>query len=92
TLDVLYSKLDATRQEDFLESLSFSRNAAAGGQTEISVRDAVVENNALVYGEFDNVDVRSEQRYDELSTEFTQFSFTAEHDFSDRLRARFYAG
>ena len=92
TVDLLYSKLDSTRQEDFLESLSFSRNAAAGGQTEISVRDAVVENNALVYGLFDNVDVRSEQRFDELTTEFTQVSFTAEHDFSDRLRGRFYAG
>jgi TonB-dependent receptor len=71
TVDVLYSKLDATRQEDFLESLSFSRNAAAGGQTQIIVRDAAVENNALVYGVFDNVDIRSEQRFDELSTEFT---------------------
>lgn len=92
SVDVLYSKLDATRQEDFLESLSFSRNAAAGGQTQINVRDAAVDNNALVYGVFDNVDVRSEQRFDELSTEFTQVSFTAEHDFSDRLRGRLYVG
>ncbi|MBU1346283.1 MAG: TonB-dependent receptor [Alphaproteobacteria bacterium] len=92
TVDLLYSKLDATRQEDFLESLSFSRNAAAGGQTEIRVRDAAVENGALVYGLFDNVDVRSEQRFDELSTEFTQISFTAEHEFTDRIRGRFYAG
>jgi TonB-dependent receptor len=92
TFDVLYSKLDATRQEDFLESLSFSRNAAAGGQSQIIVRDAVVENNALVYGLFDNVDVRSEQRFDELSTEFTQLSFTAEHEFTDRLRGRFFGG
>lgn len=92
SVDVLYSKLDATRQEDFLESLSFSRNAAAGGQTQINVRDAAVENNALVYGIFDNVDIRSEQRFDELSTEFTQVSFTAEHEFSDRLRGRFYVG
>lgn len=92
TVDLLYSKLDATRQEDFLQSLSFSRNAAAGGQTQVIVRDAVVENNALVYGVFDNVDIRSEQRFDELSTEFTQVSFTAEHDFTDRIRGRFYAG
>jgi TonB-dependent receptor len=92
SFDVLYSKLDATRQEDFLESLSFSRNAAAGGQTQIIVRDAVVENGALVAGTFDNVDVRSEQRFDELSTEFTQISFTAEHEFNDRLSGRFFAG
>lgn len=92
SLDVLYSKLDATRQEDFLESLSFSRNAAAGGQTQIAVRDAVVQNNMLVYGVFDNVDVRSESRFDELSTQFLQVSLTAEHDFSDRLRGRYYYG
>ena len=92
SLDVLYSKLDATRQEDFLESLSFSRNAAAGGQTQIHVREAVVENNMLVYGLFDNVDVRSESRYDELTTEFLQYSVTAEHDFSDTLRGTFYYG
>lgn len=92
SLDVLYSKLDATRQEDFLEALSFSRNAAAGGQTQIIVRDAAVENNMLVYGVFDNVDIRSESRYDELSTEFLQYSLTAEHDFSDRLHSRWYYG
>ncbi len=92
SLDVLYSKLDATRQEDFLEALSFSRNAAAGGQTQISVRDAAVENNMLVYGVFDNVDIRSESRYDVLKTEYTQISTSAEHEFSDTLRGRFYYG
>ena len=92
SLDILYSKLDATRQEDFLEALSFSRNAAAGGQTQVHVVDAEVENNMLVYGVFNNVDVRSESRFDELSTEFNQVSFTIDHDFSDRFRGRFYAG
>ena len=92
SLDVLYSKLDATRQEDFLEALSFSRNAAAGGQTQIVVRDAAVENNMLVYGLFDNVDIRSESRFDVLSTTFLQYSVTAEHDFSDTLRGTFYYG
>ena len=92
SLDILYSKLDATRQEDFLQSLSFSRNAAAGGQTQIAVRQAEVQNNALVYGVFDNVDVRSEQRYDELSTAFTQVNFTLEREFTDTLRGKFYIG
>ena len=92
SLDILYSKLDATRQEDFLEALSFSRNAAAGGQTQVIVNEAVVENGMLVYGLFDNVDIRSESRYDELSTEFLQVSLTAEHDFSDRLRGSYYYG
>jgi TonB-dependent receptor len=92
SLDVLYSKLAATRREDFLESLSFSRNAAAGGQTQVIVRDAEVQNGMLVYGLFDNVDIRSESRFDDLTTEFLQYSLTAEHDFSDRLRGRAYYG
>ncbi len=90
--DLLYSKLDATRQENFLESLSFSRNAAAGGKTQIHVRDAAVENNELVYGVFDNVDVRSEQRYDELSTEFIQHTLTFDHRFNDRFKMRAFIG
>lgn len=92
SLDLLYSKLDATRQEDFLESLSFSRNAAAGGQTEVIVREAEVRNNMLVYGVFDNVDVRSETRYDELTTEFKQAGLTLEHEFTDRFRGKFFLG
>lgn len=92
TFDLLYSYLDATRQENFLEALSFSRNAAAGGQTQIHVVDAEVQNNTLVYGVFNNVDLRSEQRYDELTTEFTQQTFTMEHEFSDRFRMRGFLG
>ena len=92
SLDVLYSQLDATREEHFLESLSFSRNAGAGGQTQIIVRDAVVENNTLVYGLFDNIDVRSEARFDQLETQFLQVGFTVDHDFSDTVRGRFFAG
>lgn len=92
SFDALYSKLDSTRQEDFLEALSFSRNAAAGGQTQVIVRDAAVDNGMLVYGLFDNVDIRSESRFDELRTEFLQLSLTVEHDFTDRLRGKFYAG
>jgi iron complex outermembrane receptor protein len=38
SFDVLYSDLNSSRQENFLESLSFSRNAAAGGKTQIQRR------------------------------------------------------
>lgn len=92
SLDILYSKLDATRSEDFLEALSFSRNAAAGGQTQIAVRDAAVENGMLVYGVFDNVDIRSESRFDVLTTEFKQITLGVEHKFNDRLRGSYFYG
>jgi iron complex outermembrane recepter protein len=93
TLDGLYSKLKATRQENFLEALSFSRNAAAGGQTQIGVRDAAVSAGGdLVYGVFDNVDIRSEQRFDELSTDFQQLTLNVDHEFNDKIRGHLLMG
>ena len=84
---MLYSKFDATRRDDFLESISFSRANTLGGKYETIVREAIVdERGNLVYGVFDNVDVRSESRYDELSTEFTQYNLNLEHEFNDRLK------
>ena len=86
SLDGLYSKLDSTRAENFLQTISFSRNSSQGGKAQTIVREAEVNDRGdLVYGVFDNVDVRSESRFDELTTEFTQFSALLEHRFSDRL-------
>jgi TonB-dependent receptor len=87
SFDMLYSKFDATRQEDFLETISFSRANTLGGKYETTVREAVVdERGNLVYGVFDNVDVRSESRLDELSTEFSQYNLNLDHEFNDRLK------
>jgi TonB-dependent receptor len=85
SLDVLYADFDAKRTEDFLEAISFSRTGSGKPQT--IVRDGAVDaRNNLVYGVFDNVDVRSESRYDELSTKFTQFTLSGEHEISDGVR------
>lgn len=87
TWDLLFAELKSTRQEDFLESLSFSRTAAQGGKPQVIVRDLVVgPDGDMVYGLFDNVDVRSESRFDELETDFTQNTLKIEHDVTDRLK------
>ena len=87
SVDGLYSKVDATRQEDFLQTISFSRNSSQGGKAQTHVLEAEVdERGNLVYGVFDNVDVRSESRFDQLSTEFKQFNANLEHAFNDRWR------
>ncbi|MBB5208944.1 TonB-dependent receptor [Chiayiivirga flava] len=86
TFDGLYADFDATRSEDFLEAISFSRTGANGKPATV-VRDGVVDANGnLVYGVFDNVDVRSESRYDELATTFKQFSLDVEQEMSDTFR------
>jgi iron complex outermembrane receptor protein len=93
SLDILHADFDATRTESFLEAISFSRGNASGtatpdtGKPETVVVDSAVDGRGnVVYGLFNGVDVRSELRYDELETKFTQFNLSGSHEFSDRLK------
>jgi TonB-dependent receptor len=91
TLSALYANFEGTRTESFLESPVFSTNGA-GGIGGVTVTDAEIQNGSLVYGQFNGVDVRSELRFDQLSTEFTQLTLEVEHEFTDRLRFSGMAG
>jgi TonB-dependent receptor len=91
SLDALYSYLAGTRKEAQLQALGLSRNGAGKPQT--IIRDGVVDaNHNLVYAKLDNVDLRSQSAYDELNTEFKQFTLSAEHRFSDRFKVGGLAG
>ena len=81
--DALYARFDANRYQDNINAVSFSRTNAAGKQNTI-VRDGVIDGAGnLVYGVFDNVDIRSEGRYDEQTTDFLQWGWELRHRFSD---------
>jgi iron complex outermembrane receptor protein len=87
TFDMLYAKLDATRQEDFLEAISFSRSASQGGKPQTSVVEAQYDaNGRLLYGKFNGVDVRAESRFDELTTTFTQPTLNWEQTLTDTIK------
>ncbi|MED5549137.1 MAG: TonB-dependent receptor [Pseudomonadota bacterium] len=95
SLDALYSRFDATREENFLEVFFRSQEGV------IDVRDYTIDasRNIMDSGTFDisgNANgthpIRSEGRFDELTTDFTQFTLDVEHDFTDRLRGQFIAG
>ncbi|MEJ6007691.1 TonB-dependent receptor [Paucibacter sp. AS339] len=87
TGDMLYSKLKATRQEDFLEAISFSRSLSQGGKPQTSVLAAeYAPNGALLYGKYNGVDIRTESRFDRLSTTFTQPTITLEQEFGDFIK------
>lgn len=88
SLDAMYSKIDATRDERYIEAISFSRSASQGGKPETLVNDGYIDpaTGALLYGSFDNVDVRAENRHDEWSTVFKQLSLNGEHRFSDSFK------
>jgi iron complex outermembrane receptor protein len=93
TVDMLYSKLDATRQEDFLEAISFSRTAAQGGKPQTSVVETqYAPNGALLYGVYNGVDIRAESRFDKLTTTFTQPTITWEQELTDTLKMNVRGG
>jgi len=87
-LDLAYAEFNAKRDEIFLEAPNFS--AAVNG---MRVGSATIDSsNTLVTGVFNNVDIRSEHRHDELSTEFKQATLDAGYQFTDRLRAKGLVG
>ena len=93
TADLLYAKLNATRQEDFLEAISFSRSAGQGGKPQTSVLQAqYAPNGALLYGVYNGVDIRAESRFDELHTEFSQPTLSWDQTLSPTLKLQAKAG
>jgi iron complex outermembrane receptor protein len=97
SLDALYSKFDAERDEIFLENPIFSTsgNAMTANQGINDVNPVAAEidgNNSLVYGVFNDVDIRSEARHDELTTKFTQVTLEGKHSFSDAFNMHALVG
>ncbi len=80
TLDALYGTLEGTRSEQFLEALI--RNE----EDVMDVTDYVIQDGVMLAGTFDNTFVRVENRLDDLDSEFTQLSLSAEHQFADAFR------
>jgi TonB-dependent receptor len=91
SLDALYAKFKAERNEIFLEAPGLSGNN--GGSTAFSLVDSVVDSNGtMVYGVFNDVDIRSEARHDELETDFTHITLEGTHELNDRLRLKGLVG
>ncbi|MBL8268407.1 MAG: TonB-dependent receptor [Steroidobacter sp.] len=92
SLDGMFAKFDAERREIFLEAPVFSANGAAAINN-VKVRQAQIDSSgSLVYGVFDDVDIRSEARFDKLKTDFTHLTLEGTHSFSDTLRVRGLVG
>jgi TonB-dependent receptor len=87
TLDGLFSRYEVSRDDWPLEAIGFSRGASQGGKPEMLVRDMILDqNNTMVFGLFDNVDMRSEHNRDAFTTDFTQWTLTVDHKVGDRLK------
>jgi iron complex outermembrane receptor protein len=95
SFDALWSDFSAERDEEFLEV--FFRNQ----EPLIDVIDYTTDpsRNIMDSGTF-NIDpvgngthpVRSEHRFDELNTDFAQYTLSLTHDFSDTFRLNAVAG
>lgn len=85
SIDGLYSRLDGTRAEAQLQAISFSRSGTGKPQT--IIRNGVVDaNNNIVSGQFDNVDLRSQARFDKLVTDFYEVTGNLEQELGESLK------
>jgi TonB-dependent receptor len=103
-LDVLYSELSSERRENLLESFTFRTAGACRtplngdcGLAAVRVNDATIITPrpglpVLIAGRFDNVDVRTESRFDRLETIFRQTTLSVSQRLSDRLTLKALAG
>ncbi|MDE1914824.1 MAG: TonB-dependent receptor [Sphingomonadales bacterium] len=84
--DGLFSRYHVIRHDNYIDALSFARNASNNGQPMTSVTDLqVASNGSLVYGAFNGVDLRSESLVDRFTTTFGQANLTLHHQLTDRL-------
>jgi iron complex outermembrane recepter protein len=100
SLDGLYADFKATREETYLEAPSLS---AAGpcttasrpttcGIADIDVINPTIQNGVLTKGTFNDVDLRTENRFDRLDTRFKQLSLDATQELSDRVKLHLMGG
>ncbi|MDE1147836.1 MAG: TonB-dependent receptor [Azospirillaceae bacterium] len=98
SLDGLYSDLWGNRTENDLEAIGFSQarttvGSIVTGKPVIQVTSATIDPSGnLVAGTFNNVGIRSESRYDVLSTVFGQETLTIKHNFSKDFRVNAMGG
>ncbi|MEC3912715.1 TonB-dependent receptor [Sphingobium sp. CR2-8] len=86
SLDLLYSRFEVTRRDNYIAAVSFARNASNLGQPMTSVREIEFdENGSLVHGVFDGVDVRSEGLVDHFVSTFKQANLNFKRQLNDSL-------
>ncbi|ATY32403.1 TonB-dependent receptor [Sphingomonas psychrotolerans] len=86
SFDMLYSRYDVERRDNYIAAMSFGRLVNELGQAAVSVRDIQFdENGSLVYGQFDGVNVRSEGLVDHFISDFKQGNLNFRHRFNDTL-------
>lgn len=81
SIDSLWAKFDATRQEVFLQG---SLNPGANSSS--NLLDYAIDGDTLVYADIEGARLLSENRYDEMSTDFSQTTLSLKQELTDSLR------
>nr|WP_314467325.1 TonB-dependent receptor [uncultured Novosphingobium sp.] len=86
SLDLLYSRFNVTRDDNYIEAISFGRSASNQGYPMMSLKDVQLSDlGSVEYALLDGVDVRSEGLHSKYSTTFKQANLNFMHRFNDRL-------
>lgn len=91
TIEGMYSKFRADRTEQYLEVLSFSRGGQGNPQTDI-YNYTISDTGVITKASFNDVDVRSEMRFDDQSSEFAQVNVIWDQNWSDSLKTKLLIG
>jgi iron complex outermembrane receptor protein len=100
SFDVLYADFKGERNEDFLETFTpqtagacTASSPASCGINQVDVVDYTIATPrsgfpVMTKATLNNVDLKTEQRFDKLETEFRQFTLAADHEFTDKLHGK----
>jgi len=91
TIDAMHAAFEANRDEWEIEAVSFSRNGAGMPETDVYNYE-IDDQGTLIKGTFNDVDIRSEHRYDALKTEFNQLNLTWDQNWTDRFSTKVLLG
>ncbi len=96
SVDSLFAKFDATREETFFSTVlngTVGGTAAAPTPTiNMILRDYEIANGNLVYADIDNARLWSENRFDDMSTDFSQTTVSLKQEFTDSFRLKAMVG
>ncbi|WP_033923399.1 TonB-dependent receptor [Sphingomonas sp. 37zxx] len=93
SLDLLYSRFEVTRRDNYIAGISFGRAVGNNGQPMVSPRQVEFDQNgSLVYGLFDGVDVRSEGLVDNFVSTFKQANFNLKRQLTDDVQLTMLVG
>lgn len=90
SFDNLFATFDATRQEVFLQaSLNPGINISGANA---NVVDFTIQNNTMIAASLAGIRLLSENRFDEMSTDFSQHTITLKQEFTETFRMEALVG